>query len=933
MRKQNKICQLYTLLLYMGLCLPTCIQAQTTGNLKVTFIVCDQQSKQPLEYANVWMQSEKEQKGITTDSDGRCMITQLHKGKYQLRISYIGYDEYNGILPLSRDTTCIVSLKSNETLLQEVVVTASESKGITSASRINRKAMEHLQPSSFADITALLPGGVSTDPSSSNVNSLRLREAGGEAKGASGYETGALGTSFVIDGVPVQTDARMQYEQSSWENNTSVGAGRNSVGKGVDMRAISTDEIASVEIVRGIPSVEYGELTSGLVNITRKKGGNKLDARFKADMQSQLFYVGKGWEVPRKDLSFNWGLDYLDAKDDPRNRSENYKRITGSLRMEKKWHANRFDSRLYSSLNYNGMFEKDTEDPDLTLNGSVNIWESTEHKFSLNHTFTLNNRNKGTFRKFEASASITIEKDLLHREKTVATDRIYAVPTINGVGEHDAAYLPSLYEAVMDIKGLPFYAYAKAMTTFTKKWGAVDNLFKAGMDWKMDKNYGDGQVYDLSRPITPGSTSRPRAFSDIPAGHTLSFFAEDVTTAPIGPNKLEIRAGVRGMTLLNLEKRYTLRGKVYLDPRLNIQWNFPSLPIKGKAFDIALSGGIGMHTKMPVLAYLYPDTYYTDLVQLNYYHNNPDYRRLNVVTYEIDKTNYGLKAARNLKWELRADFAYERNTLSITYFRENMVNGFRNGSTFQVYHYKKYDTSGLNPATITSAPDISTLPYTEEQSISHLSYTTNGSRMKKEGVEFQYSSPRIPELFTRLTVNGAWLRTTYTNTMMRYNRPNTIINGATIKYVGVYKYDDGSVRESFNTNFIADTYIPKLKIGFSATFQCIWFTAQQANWKSGTPNYYVGTDGQVHPFTQESSQDTVLKHLIEIYSDQAFDRRTVPFEMAVNFKATKKIWGDKLSLALFVNRILNYAPDYTLYDRTIRRNEKPYFGMELNIKL
>lgn len=43
--------------------------------------------------------------------------------------------------------------------LNEVVVTASESKRATSASIVDRTAMKHLQPSSFSDLMELVPGG------------------------------------------------------------------------------------------------------------------------------------------------------------------------------------------------------------------------------------------------------------------------------------------------------------------------------------------------------------------------------------------------------------------------------------------------------------------------------------------------------------------------------------------------------------------------------------------------------------------------------------------------------------------------------------------------------------------------------------------------------------------------------------------------------
>lgn len=270
--------------------------------------------------------------------------------------------------------------------MQDVVVTAYESRGATSASRIDRKAMEHLQPSSFTDLVELLPGNVSKDPSMGSANLIKLREAGGT--GPSDYDVTSFGTSFVIDGVPLNNDANMQYISNSWET------GRNTTGKGIDMRSISTDDIAKVEIVRGIPSVEYGDLTSGLVNIERKKGGNDLEARFKADMQSQLFYVGKGIELTDKQFTLNTGIDYLDSKIDPRNNRENFKRVTGSIRAEKRWTNDHWRWTFNSNLNYRGTFENDKNDPDLTPSGAIDSYESSNNALSLAGTLSLNNRKR-----------------------------------------------------------------------------------------------------------------------------------------------------------------------------------------------------------------------------------------------------------------------------------------------------------------------------------------------------------------------------------------------------------------------------------------------------------------------------------------------------------------------------------------------------------
>ena len=60
--------------------------------------------------------------------------------------------------------------------IAEVVVTAQETRGVTTASVIEKHAMEHLQPSSFSDILELLPGGRSkTLPSTPLIPSVSAR--------------------------------------------------------------------------------------------------------------------------------------------------------------------------------------------------------------------------------------------------------------------------------------------------------------------------------------------------------------------------------------------------------------------------------------------------------------------------------------------------------------------------------------------------------------------------------------------------------------------------------------------------------------------------------------------------------------------------------------------------------------------------------------
>ena len=92
--------------------------------------------------------------------------------------------------------------------LHEVVVTAKESKGAVTASRIDRSAMEFLQPTSLSDLMQLLPGGQQKDPDLSTANTIGLRETGtmdaqGNSSVNNNYAISSLGTLFVVDGNPV----------------------------------------------------------------------------------------------------------------------------------------------------------------------------------------------------------------------------------------------------------------------------------------------------------------------------------------------------------------------------------------------------------------------------------------------------------------------------------------------------------------------------------------------------------------------------------------------------------------------------------------------------------------------------------------------------------------------------------------------------------
>ena len=378
-------------------------------------------------------------------------------------------------------------------VLSEVVVTASESRKATSASRIDVTALKHLQPSSFTDILELLPGGRAVDPAMGTVNSIRLREAGKDATS----DISSLGVSFVVDGVTLNADANMQYITGTY-----LGSGLSSVSKGVDMRTISTDNIESVEVVRGIPSVAYGNITSGAVIINRRSSASPFSARFKADLKSRLLSVGKGIVTDASGCrTLNIDLNYLDSKITPTDSRKNFSRITASARfVSRNIGDNGAEVRWNIATEYTGSFDCIMHDKDAT--SKIDEFRSRYNSFSLSGGMSLKAPPRSLLKEVNVKTSFKQEFDLMTESRSVAIDRPMAIPCSTEEGEAYGIYLPYSYDACMKVDGKPFYANVSADAKLGWQCEPIFSYLRIGAEWTMSANNGEGQVYDALRPLT-----------------------------------------------------------------------------------------------------------------------------------------------------------------------------------------------------------------------------------------------------------------------------------------------------------------------------------------------------------------------------------------------------------------------------------------------
>ncbi|MDE7410831.1 MAG: TonB-dependent receptor [Paramuribaculum sp.] len=895
---------------------------QANAVIKINGVTTDASTGEPMQYASVKIITEG--KATITDGEGRWHL-EAASLPCRISVTYIGYQSVDTAITDNRAQQISIALKPTSLTTGDVVITAQEKGGMHGEIKIDRNAMAHLQPTSFADLLELLPGNMAKDPEMGHANSITLRETGtvtalgAKTELSDDYTTGAMGTAFIVDGALLSTDSDMQ--SITGINSSDASAKRNSVNKGIDMRSISTDNIESVEVQRGIPSAEYGNITSGIVKINRRKGSTPFTARFKADRFSKLFSAGKGFNIGQSDKMINIDAGYLDSKIDPRDSHENFQRVNASIRANLPLNCNYGLWKWHTSIDYNATIDAAKADPDLNEN-KIDIFKSSKHNFGWQGGFNFIAGTQSWLRTLDFDASIRYGLNRLERHKLVAPARAAAVPVTSEPGVHDGKYLMREYIADYIVDGKPLDIFMKLKSTAYFPGSVISHSPMAGAEYTMAKNLGDGQIFELLRPLSASWPTRPRKYSDIPAMQLLSFFIQDNITLTAGGHSFDFQAGIRGLMLPAIDKKYYLNGRLYLDPRLNLVWNLPVCNPGGKELRITLGAGYGMTTRMPSLDQLYPADTYIDLIQLNRYAPSGE-SRVNIRTFIENSCNYDLRPARNHKYEFRAAINWGGNRLSVSYFNEQMSSAFRYETSFAPYTFTRYDDSP-------SSLPLESLPSRQITILEGVSRPTNGSNIKKSGVEFQFTTQRWKTIGTSVIINGAWLHTEYSGSQGVWRKVNDVVNNIAVSdmYVGLYDDDNSRTNEQFNTNITFDTQIPRFGLIVTTSLQCLWWLSTKRQYVSGIPTEYIDTSGTISTFTSDDAIHPIKHFLIKHYNSELFDTFTVPLSMYLNVKITKKV-GRWLSLSAFVNRLIDYQPDYSVNSGiTIRRTSTPYFGME-----
>ena len=898
-----------------GLC--SALFAQT-DKATVEGVVRDSDGK-PLSFATMFIAELGT--GVSTDLEGKFRFTGTKGTEYTLNVSYLNHVDKEVKVKAGSPEPLVIVLEEQSYELAEVVVMADYKKNQGSTAVINQQALEHIQPTSVADVLSLIPGGLFRESSATGFNRISLRQSGSD-------DNTSLGMAVVMDGIPQDNDG---FRASIPGLSTDEYSDRLGMNRGIDLKTLSTDHIRKIEIVKGISSAKLGNLSSGVIQTTSKIGITPAQLRMKVDPLTKLIYLGKGFRISPKMGYLHTGIDYTSVYDDRRDPMSKYSRLTGQVTYNNSVDVGDKTLFLFFKLSEVYTLNQAKED-ELTQDYN----ESFRNKYSrTGASFKAQMYDLGKIVdnvEFIASADYTY--DLIDRNRLVQTGTPLPSPLATEEGESEGIYLPSTYYSPFQIENKPLSLLTQLNAESLFETRSFRHKVIYGLSWKRTKNYGEGVMVDMTRPPYPGNNEyvRPVPNRSIPALSVGAAYAEEQLKHSNRWFDFELNAGVRFTQMFNLDTKYTELRKLQVEPRINAALSFNIDLAGGKSLRNMFRFGFGQENKLPTLDYIYPDRVYKDMIVLNAYTKQDDpFNHLITYTKIYDVTNNSLRPNRNTEYEAGWDVEYEGYSLSLTFFKEHSDRGFESVAEYSPVRYTRY----VDP--IDGQPIVGRRPEKEDYvadpyaTFVDMDIVRNSMKVEKKGLEYLLRFPKIIPLSTTVEINGAYYDTRYSSGAPLQYHPAFRDDDRPQPYVGIYRRQDITRQRIFNTNLWFNTNIPRYKMIFTTFFQFIWLNEEMRINGDEYPSAYFDTDGRMHTVDDRILQSikdghTVWRHY-HIYKEDFSE--TLPVSLTVNFKVTKE-FSRMIRASFFVNNILDINPLYkNRYNQNVRVWQKSFFGAEM----
>ena len=570
---------------------------------------------------------------------------------------------------------------------------------VTTTRKITSGEVEHMQASSLGDVLSLVPGvEKSNNPGLSKSSKVGLRSV--SVTGIEGIME-SYGSTVIVD------------ENIMTDDGSATAGGKG----GIDLRTIPADNIESVEVITGIPSVEYGNFANGIIKVKTKSGSvsPKFKAKMNPDTKTVSFSNGHKLGKTVLDYHLNYGYSERNLRID----GDEYHRfyVKGAYSTDelfKKLNI-KMNSSFTQTLNNEeaiGPWKTRNYDHGYRAMGNLSAKYEKSENTKFNSYLGVNLHNQKEYKEKWVNDQIIVDKDTTFYDTTGTGEIIENDTTIK--------IMEPGYIGKKSVIGQSWSINGKIQGRFKRQIGSLNNNILTGLVVDYDTDVGQGLTLNSTRNYYGFySGRRSYSFDDYDDLTSLGAYVEDNIEGKIFKLKYNLMLGLRydvfNPTGISLFKDDNILFKTkhgdFLCPRFNFRLAFSD--------NFKIRFGAGKSAKSISLAYIYDAPDY-----LEYLEND------STITEIQQQDNPNLQAYTTNKYEASIDWKpFELVGMSLTAYH----NESDNRPSGQTYPWG-YET---NPDTITSSA----------YSIYH-----NIGWHKSNGIEFTLRTKRIKNVKYKLNV-------------------------------------------------------------------------------------------------------------------------------------------------------------------------------------
>lgn len=874
-----------------------------------------------------------------TKNDGSFSIKYgaVNGQEITLEFSMIGFKTLRKKIPVNTPVINLgsITLKILDLSLREISVNAKRDfEGSTNSSFIiNRDMIEQIPALSVNDLLNQIPNRTISPPSLQGVQNLTLRSSFPPNLNRDPFTlNNSFGVAIILDGQAISNNANMQsynpgisglsnsnvYSRSSWGlsgTGTQKYSGDFAFG-GTDLRQIPADNIESIEVIAGVPSAKYGDLSDGAILIERQAGKSPGYLRMQIRDNATSYGLSKGFKLSDQLGSLNLGLNYVNSYSDNREKLKAYRRInTNAMWSNSFGRQNQLKNTF--SIDYGQNLDGIKADPDnplltKTRFDSWNFGIGNRMNYRLNRDFL---KNIGLNIKYTEGHQQTYTE-----ERRNASYIMYSDATSTGITEGN--FDTGIYNAISQVDGRPISLSARLDFNSELSTGNLVHYISFGTSYNYSVNKGEGQMSDPNRPRSQIAANQPSSgrtklggseryydFKLAVAQQDIGAYLEDMFKLKVWNRELNVRAGVR-MDIQN--------GFASVAPRTNINYQLSDNVKMGLAY------GIGF--KSPGLAQRYPGPTFIEVPLLASYNGNVKESIYLLYVERYEPTNKNLKASQTQTMEFTTQVKMKDFNLSISAFHKNSKNGINTVSNLKKVELPSY-TATYVPG---QQPDVVQNGIKKYQ-LNYFSFQ-NTLQSTSSGVELMLSTPVVRAISTSFHISGGLLRTNSKNNATTLDGPGEVSNlDPLYGKTGVYEPENKTTYMS-NGRITATTHIPKISLiaEFTADFRLLQKTKTPSN--AGIPIAYYNNDLDYIVINKFDPKDPLYGHLM--IPTAAFQENNLPRIIPNYHLSIGKEIKKRFKFSFNVYNVFNYQPSYTNTGGSlVVANPSPTFGAELSLKL